>query len=368
MSKSGSGKFKVYPPSSNNNRGMIAGNNKSCSRSLIVVVVVITVAYLIFSYFNSNKFFGDGSGSSDQSSSATAYKAKIIPASLDDDALNALPKDTFSYLAMIDAGSSGCRAHVYRYGKLGSADGPLYILPQHVSKKVKPGLSSFAHKPAEAGASLTGLVEFMKQQVPESDWPVTPIWLKATAGLRMLEESESKAVLASVSEFLSDASKSPFLFKPSWAKIISGNEEGGFGWIAFNYLKKIIGPKKSATAESPYAVVEMGGASAQVSQMAPTAKDVEAIPDEYKFSFTIEKDTYHLYTHSYLGYGAEQAREQLNHLLLTPPETTTVQDPCLNKGFTRAASVERKEVYEGPSGSNVSITGVASSTDSSSAA
>ena len=53
-----------------------------------------------------------------------------------------------------------------------------------------------------------------------------------------------------------------------------GNEEGGFGWIAFNYLKKIIGPKKSATAESPYAVVEMGGASAQVSQMAPTAKDV----------------------------------------------------------------------------------------------
>ena len=25
---------------------------------------------------------------------------------------------------------------------------------------------------------------------------------------------------------------------------ISGNEEGGFGWIAFNYLKKIIGPKK----------------------------------------------------------------------------------------------------------------------------
>ena len=65
---------------------------------------------------------------------------------------------------------------MYRYGKLGSADGPLYILPQHISKKVKPGLSSFAHKPAEAGSSLTGLVEFMKQQVPESDWPVTPIW------------------------------------------------------------------------------------------------------------------------------------------------------------------------------------------------
>jgi len=55
---------------------------------------------------------------------------------------------------------------------------------------------------------------------------------------------------------------------------IIGNEEGGFGWIAFNYLKKIIGPKKLPNSEEPYAVVEMGGASAQVSQMAPTLKDV----------------------------------------------------------------------------------------------
>ena len=76
-----------------------------------------------------------------------------------------MPKDTFSYLAMIDAGSSGCRAHVYRYGKLGSIDGPLYILPQHVSKKVKPGLSSFASAPDNAGNSLAGLVDFIKSEV-----------------------------------------------------------------------------------------------------------------------------------------------------------------------------------------------------------
>ena len=49
--------------------------------------------------------------------------------------------------------------------------------------------------------------------------------LKATAGLRMLEESQSKAVLASVSEFLSESKNSPFLFKPSWAKIISGGSD-----------------------------------------------------------------------------------------------------------------------------------------------
>ena len=117
-----------------------------------------------------------------------------------------MPKEAFSYVSVIDAGSSGCRCHVYRYGKLGSVDGklffelslrlhfdircllyrvvvfitlistltlyrfmhikhkigPLYILPIHVSKKVKPGLSSFADRPFEAGASLTDLVAFLK--------------------------------------------------------------------------------------------------------------------------------------------------------------------------------------------------------------
>ena len=34
--------------------------------------------------------------------------------------------------------------------------GPLYVLPQPESKKVKPGLSSFAKNPADAGASLQG--------------------------------------------------------------------------------------------------------------------------------------------------------------------------------------------------------------------
>lgn len=265
---------------------------------------------------------------------------------------------------MIDAGSSGCRAHVYRYGKLGKQDGPLYVLPQHLSKKVKPGLSSFALNPSDAGNSLKGLIEFMKQEVPESDWAVTPVWLKATAGLRMLEQSQSEAVLASVKAFLSNKANSPFLFRHSWARIISGNEEGGFGWIAYNYLRKIIGPKKSSAAADPYAVVEMGGASAQVSQLAPTQADADLIPEEYRFSFSIEGDTYHLYTHSYLGFGAEQGREQLNALLtksVTPSDQKieTIRDPCLNSGFSRPGTVPRKETYEGPQGVYYNVSGVA---------
>lgn len=310
-------------------------------RSSIRYVAIVVVIFVL-SYFGVHYMQIDHSSlpmlAKDRSEN---YNVKVLPNHLSDKELNDLPKESFSYLAMIDAGSSGCRAHVYRYGKLGSITGPLYILPQHQSKKVKPGLSTFADKPLEAGVSLTDLVHFLKEQVPEADWDVTPIWLKATAGLRMLPSEKSEAILDSVRAFLSDKKYSPFLFRASWAKVIPGNEEGGFGWIAFNYLKKIIGPKRDPAMKlNPFAVIEMGGASAQVSQMAPTPAEAAKIPQEYRFSFTIEEDEYHLYTHSYLGFGAEQGREQFNRLWAKKSASeefphqpvTNVSDPCKHNG------------------------------------
>ena len=273
------------------------------------------------------------------------YFLKIIP-DVDDQTLNSLPLTAFSFLTVIDAGSSGCRAHVYRYGRLGSRSGPLYIIPKHNSLKVKPGLSSFAEKPADAGASLLGLVNFLKAEIPEADWTSTPIWLKATAGLRMIDSDKSAAILSSVRDFLGDKKNSPFLFRPSWAKIIPGNEEGSFGWIAVNYLYKYIGPRK-VSGQEPYAVVEMGGASTQVTQIAPNAKIAQSIPNTFKFSFKIGQETYVLYTQSYLGYGGEQAREAVNKAIVHMPKSSSpenvaskggeegalsLSDACINRG------------------------------------
>ena len=232
--------------------------------------------------------------------SSGGRSVKVLP-SMEDEQLDLLPPTAFSYIAMIDAGSSGCRVHVYRYGKVGHLDGPLYLLPKHVSLKVKPGLSSFAKEPSKAGASLKGLVDFVKEQVPSSDWENTPIWLKATAGLRMLAPETAEAILNSVRDFLGSRDHSPLMFRPSWAKVIPGQEEGAFGWIAYNYLKRIIGPKRNAVDVIPYAVIEMGGASAQVTQLAPSQREIDEIPSDFRYSFSIEGQTYTLYTHSYLG-------------------------------------------------------------------
>lgn len=332
---------------------------------LLIIAVLVVVGYFVAGkdVFNSEDGFLPANPLMHKDRAST-YNVRVLPASLSDEDLDMLPKDSFSYLAMIDAGSSGCRAHVYRYGKLGTLSGPLYILPAHVSKKIKPGLSSFANNPSGAGQSLEQLVEFVKEQVPEAFQAQTPIWLKATAGLRMVQAEEREAILSSVRQFLGNKAKSPFIFRPSYAAVIPGSEEGGFGWIAYNYLKKIIGPKAVDKSQTPYAVVEMGGASAQVTQMARTNEEIAQIPAKYRFDFSIESESYVLYTNSYLGYGAEAARESVNkyfianskhHEVKTIPDPgssgITLKDTCLNPGYKRAEKAQRKGgSYAGPAG------------------
>ena len=85
----------------NNFREKVAPTNKSCSRYLIIIVVIVAATYIYFTYFNASKSGGE---STEQKAVSSSFKVRIIPASLDDEALNLLPKDTFSYLAMIDAG------------------------------------------------------------------------------------------------------------------------------------------------------------------------------------------------------------------------------------------------------------------------
>lgn len=107
-------------------------------------------------------------------------------------------------------------------------------------------------------------------------------------------------------------------------------------------------------------VVEMGGASTQVTQVAKTAHDELTIEDGFKFEFIAQDEKLVLYSHSYLGFGAEKAREALtSHLVSerqTPPRGQnlaeggkSLQDPCLNPGYSKAQGSSHASIYEGVS-------------------
>ena len=138
-------------------------------------------------------------------------------------------RGNFDYVVIIDAGSSGSRAHVFRHSN-GVVD------PEHESLKVKPGLSSYASSHNEAGKSLQGLFDFARKHIPEHKIQHTPVYLKATAGMRLLSKENQLGVMKDVRSFLKS---SGFVFqKDDWAQIIPGEEEGLLGWMSVNYLNE----------------------------------------------------------------------------------------------------------------------------------
>lgn len=221
------------------------------------------------------------------------------------------------YITIIDAGSSGCRAHVFSYWVRG---GVVHIEPRHNNMKVRPGLSTFADHPDDAGSSLLPLVDFIKSEVPVEERRSTPVLVKATAGLRMVPPEASEAILRSVQQTLSAE------FAEVDARIISGIEEAGFGWLSVNTLAD------SFETSEFIGTIELGGASAQVTQR---ATDV-SLPQSNSFKFNLGRKDFELYAVSYLGYGQEKARGTLTDYLSVQGLTT---DPCLPSGYPQTGGV-----------------------------
>ena len=88
------------------------------------------------------------------------------------------------YFIVIDAGSSGCRVHVFSVKWTGAADGLPTVAFPAPKMKTNPGLSDFEENPDEAGASLAPLMKFAFENIPREKHASTPVRLAATAGLR----------------------------------------------------------------------------------------------------------------------------------------------------------------------------------------
>lgn len=133
----------------------------------------------------------------------------------------------------------------------------LSIFPSFPSK----GLSSFSNHPQDLPTYLTPLFNHATSLIPKDQLSQTPIYLLATAGMRLLPKSSRKEILRSTCSFIKNqtsfkvvekvisdkASVSTSKGDPSEVeedesgcgesvRVISGEEEGLLGWISINYL------------------------------------------------------------------------------------------------------------------------------------
>eukprot|EP01012_Entosiphon_sulcatum_P005852 TRINITY_DN126_c0_g1_i1.p1 TRINITY_DN126_c0_g1~~TRINITY_DN126_c0_g1_i1.p1 ORF type:complete len:895 (+),score=160.71 TRINITY_DN126_c0_g1_i1:104-2788(+) len=233
-----------------------------------------------------------------------------------------------SYGVMLDAGSSGTRAYIYQWTKRVDNTFPdVTGAPNQVNQtawslKISPGISAFPNNLTGLCPYLQPLITYAKSKIPTASQPSTVLYLKATAGMRMLASSDVENILDAIRACFSDSSYSPFLFKPEWAKVISGEEEGVFGWVTANLLHNTTGSGSGVL----YGALDLGGASTQI-----TFNPAET-PYENYFELKLVADRIPLYTHSYLNYGQDRLYTRLLDYVVQAGNQS--RNPCLPSNYS----------------------------------
>ncbi|XP_063100392.1 ectonucleoside triphosphate diphosphohydrolase 8 isoform X2 [Cavia porcellus] len=195
-----------------------------------------------------------------------------------------------------------------------------------------PGISSYTLDPSQAGESLRTCLEKALALVPRAQHRQTPVFLGATAGMRLLRQknsSQAEDILVAVSQVLS---QSPLDF---WgAEVLAGQDEGAFGWITVNYLLGRLIQYSSGQWTQPaegmlVGALDMGGASTQIC-FAPRGPILD---QSSQAIFRLYGTNYSIYTHSHLCFGRDQALLRLLARLLQSSRTTLLRHPCYHSGY-----------------------------------
>ncbi|CAK6433422.1 unnamed protein product [Pipistrellus nathusii] len=244
------------------------------------------------------------------------------------------------YGIVLDAGSSHTSMFIYKWPA--DKENDTGIVGQHSSCDVRGGgISSYADNPAGAGQSLVECLDQALQDVPQERHAGTPLYLGATAGMRLLNLTSPEAAASVLEAVTRTLTQYPFDFRG--ARILSGQDEGVFGWVTANYLlENFIKHGRAGRWFRPrrgtLGAMDLGGASTQLTfEAAGPAEDPAS-----EVQLRLYGQQYRVYTHSFLCYG----RDQVLQRLLASVLQTHDAHPCWPRGYS--AHVLLREVYASP--------------------
>ncbi|XP_031426216.1 ectonucleoside triphosphate diphosphohydrolase 2 [Clupea harengus] len=255
-----------------------------------------------------------------------------------------IPPD-YMYGIVLDAGSSHTAMYVYKWPADKQND--TGIVTQHDECHVKGGgISSYAGKRGEAGRSLEACLTQAKEVIPKSRHHLSPLYLGATAGMRLLNltnNTESDEILKEVR-----AKMKAYPFKFRGATILSGQEEGAYGWVTVNYMLEnfikydFVGewliPKRKTVG-----ALDFGGASTQI-----TFQTKDTVEDQNNaMTLRLYGQNYSLYTQSFLCYGRDQVlRQLLAHLHQAQGLSGAITHPCYPSAYN--VSMKLSQIFDSP--------------------
>lgn len=194
-------------------------------------------------------------------------------------------------IAVIDAGSTGSRLHVFTYDK-DKTNTPTSIT-EVWAKKISPGLATIETNQNTIDSYMTILFAGAPTQQ-------MPVYFYATAGMRLVPQAKQKVYYQNIRNWFNQNANWQLID----AKTITGDDEALYDWLSVNYHLKTL---QSASTES-VGVLDIGGASTQIAFPVPS----DATQQKGKF---IELNIYGqhitLFVHSFLGLGQNEMAHQL---------------------------------------------------------
>ena len=229
--------------------------------------------------------------------------------------------------------------------------------------KIRPGISTYGDDPVNVGMDyLQPLLDHALSIVPSDQVADTPIFLMATAGVRLLPPIQQKALLNEVCSYAQQHTKFSLPDCDLHIQVISGENEGLYGWIAANYLLGGFDhPEEHAHGRGhhTYGFLDMGGASAQIA-FAPNATEAEKHSNDLKLlrmrTVNGQDAIYKVFATTWLGFGMHETRERYIQALVEATYTDDAKeliDPCLPSGLK--TTLEGEEIEPGTDASSDTI-------------
>ena len=259
-------------------------------------------------------------------------------------------KDDVKYAVIIDAGSSGSRVYIYYWSAHSEQNSGIIQISQLVDihdqpivKKVSPGLTYFRNPRLAYKNGIQPLLTFVLQHIPDDRIPFTPVYVLATAGMRLIPTLLQNKILTEVEHGI----RRDFNFKLSSdnIRVISGVDEGVYSWLAINYILNRLDAVNTNNSSRLRTVgsLDMGGGSLQITYELPRTQNIEDDETNTEIINFGNDHKYRLYVTTYLNYGANQVREahfsQLADATLSSMHNFSIHnqsafhaiDPCLHR-------------------------------------
>ncbi|WAR20024.1 ENTP5-like protein [Mya arenaria] len=241
---------------------------KAQGRVWAVMAVILTVAFVLFV----NQFYNTDKNSVVDFNLPSRFNGDFVIEGTTTPSPLKRKGDYVRHIFAIvfDAGSTGSRVHVFKFAM--TPDDPL-----------------------QAALSLHDMLATCRNLVPLRQYSNTPLVLKATAGLRLLEHGQADNILNEVTASLK---KQPFKLPEEAVGIMDGVDEGVFSWITMT---------------------------------------LDSVPESYMKNVSLFGKDYHVYTHSYLNLGLMSARFTLtggDKHKDEDPSHFELTGPCIPEGYS----------------------------------